>query len=136
MKGDFPMNKKTLFVLWGILFILCAGLGFIPAPAGAMKGLMTALSVLFFLPPALLLYRADRETAMLIRNLSLLSLGVTLVTLILNFVMAVSSEFLGNVLHYILVIVSSPMVCSGHWAMSLFLWACLLMVSRSLLKKK
>ena len=123
------MNKKTLFVLWGVLFILCAGLGFIPAPAGALKGLMTALSVLFFLPPALLLWKTDRETAILIRNLSLLSLGVTLVTLILNFVLAVSSEFLGTVLHYVLVVVSAPMICSGYWVLSLFLWACLLMAS-------
>ena len=128
------MNKKTIFTLWGVLFILCAGFGFVPAPAGAMKGLMTTLSVLFFLPPVWLLYRADRETALLIRNLSLLSLGITLVTLILNFVLAVSSEFLGNVLHYILVIVSTPMICSGYWVLSLFLWACLLMVSLS--KKK
>ena len=123
------MNKKTLFVLWGVFFLLCAGLGFIPEPQGAGKMLMTALSVLFFLPPAWLLWQADRETAQLIRNLSLLSLGVTVVTLILNFVLAVSSEFLGNVLHYILVIVSAPMICSGYWVLSLFLWACLLMVS-------
>ena len=123
------MNKKTIFILWGMLFILCAGFGFVPAPAGAMKGLMTTLSILFFLPPVWLLYQADRETALLIRNLSLLSLGITLVTLILNFVLAVSSEFLGNVLHYILVIVSVPMICSGYWVLSLFLWACLLMVS-------
>jgi hypothetical protein len=130
------MNKKTLFVLWGILFILCAGLGFIPASAGAAKGLMTTLSVLFFLPPALLLWQSDRETAMLIRNLSVLSLGVTMLTLILNFVMAVSSEFLGTVLHYILVIVSAPMICSGYWVLSLFLWACLLMVSLKKTGKK
>ena len=123
------MNKKTHFALWGVLFVLCAVLGFIPEPQGFLKGLMTALSVLFFLPPFLLLYRSDRETAMLIRNLSLLSLGVTLVTLILNFVLAVSSEFLGNVLHYILVVVSAPMICSSYWVLSLFLWACLLMVS-------
>ena len=43
-------------------------------------------------------------------------------------------KLLGLVLHYVLTIVSSPMICSGHWAMSLFLWACLLMVSLS--KKK
>ena len=35
----------------------------------------------------------------------------------------------------VLIVVSSPMVCSGYWALSLFLWACLLMVSHSLLKK-
>ena len=123
------MNKKTLLVLWGVLFVLCAGLGFIPEPQGFLKGLMTALAVLFFLPPAWLLYRGDRETVLLIRNLSALSLGVTLVTLILNFVLAVSSEFLGNVLHYVLVVVSAPMICSGYWVLSLFLWACLLMAS-------
>ena len=123
------MNKKTLFALWGVLFILCAGFGFIPEPQGFLKGLMTALAVLFFLPPVWLLYRGDRETVLLIRNLSALSLGVTLVTLILNFVLAVSSEFLGTVLHYVLVVVSAPMICSGYWVLSLFLWACLLMAS-------
>ena len=130
------MNKKVLYTLWGVLFLLCAGLGFLPEPRGVLKGLMTALSVLFFLPPALLLYRADRNTSCLIRNLSALSLGVTLVTLILNFVLAVGSEFLGNVLHYILVIVSAPMICSGYWVLSLFLWACLLMGSLKKLQKK
>jgi len=130
------MNKKVLFVLWGVLFLLCAGLGFLPEPRGVLKGLMTALSVLFFLPPALLLYRADRNTSCLIRNLSALSLGVTLVTLILNFVLAVGSELLGNVLHYILVIVSAPMICSGYWVLSLFLWACLLMGSLKKLQIK
>ena len=130
------MNKKTLFALWGVLFILCAGLGFIPEPQGFLKGLMTALAVLFFLPPVWLLHRDDRETVLLIRNLSALSLGVTLVTLILNFVLAVSSETLGNILHYILVVVSAPMVASGYWVLSLFLWACVLMVSLKMLKKK
>ena len=130
------MNKKTFFILWGALFILCAALGFLPEPGGVGKSAMTAASLLFFLPPFLLLYRADRDTALLIRNLSALSLGVTLVTLILNFVLAVSSETLGNILHSILVVVSAPMVASGYWVLSLFLWACVLMVSLKMLKKK
>lgn len=127
------MSKKVLFALWGGLFILCAGLGFIPEPVGILKGILTATSVAFFLPPALLLYRAgkenDRDTIVLIRNLSALSLGITLVTLVGNFVLAVSSETLGNILYYVLIVVSSPMICSGYWVMSLFLWACLLMGS-------
>ena len=36
---------------------------------------------------------------------------------------------LGDILHGLLVVVSSPMICSGHWAMSLFFWACLLISS-------
>ena len=126
------MNHKILFPLWGILFILCAGLGFLPES----NGWMTALSVLFFLPPAVLLYQKEKNAVLLVRNLSALSLGLTAVVLSLNFMLAVSSETLGNVLHYILVIVSAPMVCCGCWVLSLFLWACLLMGSLGILKKK
>ena len=125
------MNKKSLFALWGVLFILTAVLVFFPAGWWS-----TAISVLFFLPPALLLYRGDRNTAQLIRNLSALSLGVTLLVLILNFVLAVSSETLGNLLHIVLTIVSAPMMASGYWVLSLFLWACLLMASLKKLKIK
>ena len=124
------MNRKILFALWAALFVLCAGLGFLPETSGWM----TALSVLFFLPPALLLYQGERDTVLLVRNLSLLSLSVTLVTLILNFVLAVSTEKLGNILHCVLVVVSAPMICSGYWVLSLFLWACLLMGSLKRLK--
>ena len=129
------MNQKILFTLWACLFILCAGLGFIPEPEGTLSVLMTLFSLLFFLPPAWLLYRGETADAKLIRNLSALSLGLSLALLILNFLTALRSEFLGMVLHYVLTIVSAPMICSGHWAMSLFLWACLLMGSLKMLKK-
>ena len=127
------MNKKLLYALWGSLFILCAGLGFIQEPEDKLQLLLTTVSVLFFIPPTLLLWNAGKQRDFhirkLIRNLSALSLGLTLVLLVLNFLTAMQSEFLGQVLHYILVIVSSPMICSGHWALSLFLWACLLTAS-------
>ena len=133
------MNKKLLYLLWAGLFILCACCGFIPRPEGSPALLMTLCALLFFLPPGLLLWdsgrRQDVHTLKLIRNLSALSLGLTLVLLVLNFLTVLRSEFLGSVLHYILVIVSSPMICSGHWAMSLFLWACLLMASVRQLKR-
>ena len=133
------MKRNLLYALWGVLFILCAGLGFIPEPEGALGLLLTLCALVFFLPAALLLYQAgkkqDVRTLLLIRNLSALSLGLTLLLLILNFFTAFSSEFLGQVMHCVLVIVSSPMVCSGHWAMSLFFWACLLTVSRKMLKR-
>ena len=124
------MNKKLLYMLWAGLFVLCAGLGFIPEPEGAFKIALTCISLVFFVPPAWLLYRGDMSDAKLVCNLSALSLGLTLILLVLNFLTALQSDFLGQVLHYTLVIVSSPMICSGHWAMSLFLWACLLIASR------
>ena len=123
------MNKKALFVLWGVLFLLTAGLGYLPEAKGILRGVMTALSLLFFLPPALLLLQKDRETMLLVRNLSALSLGLTMATLILNFVLAVSSEKLGTVLHYVLVVISAPMICS-RYSYRLYTASCLLGCSR------
>ena len=127
------MKSQFLYALWGALFILCAGLGFIPDPAGALRVLLTGLSILFFLPPALLVWKGrrekDRQTLMLVRNLSIVSLGLSVGLIIANFLMAFRSELLGDILHGVLVVVSSPMICSGHWAMSLFFWACLLISS-------
>ena len=133
------MSNKTLYSLWGIMFIICAALGFIPQPGSGAQAVFTALSLLFFLPPGTLLYRAqknhDRYSMQLIRNLSLASLLLTLTLLVLNVVCAMRSEVLGNMLHGLLVILSCPMVCSGYWVLSLFLWACLLMASLKFLKK-
>ena len=127
------MKNNILYVLWAILFTLCAALGFLPDPTGAAAVLLTVLSVAHFVPPAVLLYRAskadDRHTLSLIRNLSALSLLLTLLFLILNFLSALSSELVGTILYYILIIVSSPMIASGYWFTSLFLWACLLMTA-------
>lgn len=134
------MNKKFLYALWGGMFIICGGLGFIPEPAGALGAVLTVLSLGFFLPPALLVWGAarekDRYVLLLVRNLSALSLGLTLALLVLNFISALASEALGSVLYGILVIVSSPMIACGHWALSLFLWACLLMASTKYLRKQ
>ena len=133
------MIRKLLFALWAVLFSLCAGLGFIPEPEGLMTAVLTGISILSFLPRWILLYRAVKSGSiadiLLIRNLSALSLGMTLAALIANFITAFASETIGQILYYILIIVSSPMVCSGHWAMRLFLWACLLMVSLKQLRR-
>lgn len=127
------MKNQFLYALWGALFILCAGLGFIPEPAGALSALLTGLSILFFLPPAVLVWKGrrekDRQGLMLVRNLSIVSLGLSATLIIANFLVAFRSELLGDILHGVLVVVSSPMICSGHWAMSLFFWACLLIAS-------
>ena len=127
------MKNRFLYALWGALFILCAGLGFIPEPAGALRALLTALSILFFLPPALLIWKARREknraALSLVRSLSIASLSLSAGLIIANFLTAFRSELLGDILHGMLVVVSSPMICSGHWAMSLFFWARLLIAS-------
>ena len=127
------MKSQFLYALWGALFILCAGLGFIPEPAGVLRVLLTGLSILFFLPPAVLVWKGrrekDRMALSLVRNLSIASLSLSVLLIIANFLTVFRSELLGDILHGVLVVVSSPMICSGHWAMSLFFWACLLIGS-------
>ncbi len=134
------MNKKVLFALWGGLFIVCAGLGFIPQPGQILQGVMTALAVMFFLPGAALLAMGrktgDRKLVTVIRNLSAASLGLTVAALVLNFVCFTAPQAVGDGLYAVLVVVSSPMICGGYWLLSLFCWACLLVVGQDTLKKK
>lgn len=127
------MKNKSLLAIWGIFYIICAGLGFIPEPEGAVRIFLTAISVLFFVPPAILLFDAfssrDKKTIRLIRLLSALSLALTLVLLTANFLAALGASWLGTLLHILLVIGSAPMLCSNYWVLSLFLWAVLLVAS-------
>lgn len=124
------MKKNSLLAAWGILFIICAGLGFIPSAQGAVRIFLTMVSLLFFVPPFLLLLEArknhDKECLKLLRLFSALSLGLTVLLMIGNILAAVRSENLGIFLHVLLTIVSAPMMASNLWALSLFLWACLL----------
>ena len=132
------MKSKTLFILWGGLFVLCAALGFVNTESVAAQVLMTTLSIAFFIPAALLLYKCkesgNRSIALLVRNFSAASLLLTAVLLIANFLSVLAPAWLGNMLHIILVIVSAPMICSGYWVLSLFLWACLMIYAIKLLK--
>ena len=134
------MKKQYLFALWGGLFTLCAVLGFISNPGNALQILMTLLSIAFFVPGGLLLWLSaksgDRDTVLLIRNLSTASLILTALLIVANFFSALGSALVGNILYNILIVVSSPMVCSGYWALSLFLWACLMIASIRILKAK
>ena len=134
------MSKKTWYILWAALYAACTGLSCVPDPEGVVSGLLVTAALLFFLPPAVLLYRAiPREqwgTVRLIRYLSIASLGLTFLLLILNLLSVGFSDTAGTVLHAALIMVSTPMVCMQSWAVSLFLWAVLLMVTLKYRKKK
>lgn len=127
------MKKSTLLLLWGICYIICAGLGFIPEPQGIVRAMLFLASLLFFLPPAVLLHhgrtQGDRQAVLLVRGMSAASLGLTVIGLCANILSALSTGSLGNALHILLGIVSAPMFCSNFWAVPLFLWAVLLIVS-------
>ena len=133
------MSNTVLYALWGGLYAICGGLGFITAPEAALRLLMILLSVALFVPPFVLNRRAaakdDRRTLALIRNLSGIWLILTGVLLVANIGSVLASETLGNVLHGLLTIVSSPLVCCDSWALSIFLWACVFFDAKNKLKK-
>lgn len=122
------MKKTSLYTIWGVLYIICAGLGFIQEPQGILRGMMIGMALLFFVPPILLLAGSagDPRTRRRICCLSAISLGVTLVLILANILAAFGGEGLGVALHVALVICSAPMFCGIYWILSLFLWAALL----------
>ena len=127
-------NKYILAAIWAGMFILCAVLGFLPPQEGANRYLLAGFAVLFFLPPGLMVWQAkkksDRKTLRLVRRISLICLGLTTVTLVGNFLSVLAStELVGTLLHWLLALVSVPMLCSNAWILSLFGWACLLFAS-------
>ena len=135
------MDKGILKALWVGMYILCGVLGFLPPQEGFSYWMLIFLSLAFFAPPALILWQAKKEKnyreIRLVRNLSLLSLGLTLVVMVANFLSIWSTSLvLGDVLYWVLNLVSVPMLCSQNWVVSLFFWACLLMSSLSLNRKK
>ena len=130
--------KKILYGSWLALYGLCAGLAHIAEPTARQSTAHTLLSILFFVPAAILLIRAlrqtDAKTLKTLRIISLCSLGLTLLLLIANVSSMLAGEVLGNILYELLIFASVPMICSRHWVISLFLWACLLILT--LPKKK
>lgn len=133
------MTRKKLLLLWAAMYILCAGLGFIPGFAGELsagvRGILGVLAVLFFLPPALLLHSGEKESILFVRNAAALSLGLTVVVLLASMALTMAGDWVGVLLHVVLILVSTPMICGSYWVLSLFLWACLLIGGMSALKK-
>ncbi len=133
-------NSKKYWILWAVAYGICTVCGFFPVAPGAVSGLFVLLSLGFFVPPAFLIYEAVQnkwpKTLRIIRNLSLISLALTLVTILLNFVSIQASEEWGLVLYWLLILVSTPMICSQVWVLGLFGWAMLLFTCLTYLKKK
>lgn len=133
------MTKKgKLYVAWGIMYVICTILGFINTDNGLLQAIFALVSMGFFLPGGILLYEAvgekDKKTICTVRYLSIASLSLTVLTLIGNVLTLPASEAVGDRMYGLLIVVSTPMISSQAWAISLFLWACLLM--GSFIKKK
>ena len=133
-------NTKNLWIIWAVAYVICTLCAFFPASDDAASGLALLLSLGFFVPPGVLIYKGVKKKwpkiLRVIRNLSILSLSLTLVTILLNFLSFQASEAWGLVLYWLLILVSTPMICSQVWVVGLFGWAMLLFTSLTCLKKK
>ena len=127
------MKSKSIYPVWGIMYVLCCALGFLTQRSKGLDVALTVLSVLFFVPGIIIMVNAyiqnDKKELKRLRLISLCSLVLTLTVLAITFATARGSVKLGNVLQNILGVVSVPMFCSKIWALSLFLWACLFIAS-------
>jgi hypothetical protein len=125
------MKDRMLWLCWLYLFILTAALGFIPERNLLVTVLLSLACGAFFVPGGMLLYRAvkrgSRKQLNRIMLLSGLSLLLTTLLIVANMLTVLSSsELLGKVMNAVLVVLSAPMYCAPYYAISLFLWACLL----------
>ena len=133
------MKTRILYGIWLWLYLLCAALGHIQNPTAGQQAALTCLSVIFFVPGFLLLLEGwkqkSKKACRLLFSISLSSLVLTAIMLLANLFSVTGSETLGDVMYVMLIWLSSPMICSGYWFLSLFLWATLLF-SANLCKKK
>ena len=127
------MKTKSLWLAWCVMYVLCTLLAFLPSPTGFLRLLLLLLALAFFVPGGMLVFYGlkenNRKTLRQLRMVSILSLGLTLAALVGNFLTVLASDAVGTALYVLLVLVSTPMVCSSLWILSLFLWACLLMAT-------
>lgn len=129
------MKDKQLYLYWLYLFIICAALGFIQNRDPFGVALLTLAGIASFAPPAVLVYRdiraGERKHLGRIAVISLVSLVATTALFIVYWLaLTVSgSDMVANIAYAALTILSVPMMCVAFPAVSLFLWASLLMVS-------
>ena len=127
------MKKSIIYTLWGVLYAICVGLSFVAATDTYGRVLLNITGILFFLPPGYLLWQAnkkkDKKTIRFLRILSICVLVLAMVLICLNFASANWSVQTGLTLYVMLVMFAAPIGCVQSWALGLFLWACVLMVT-------
>ena len=134
------MKYKYLYMMWALMYLLCAGLGFISHPQGISYWLLFFISAVFFVPPFWILIQAlrqgNRRQVKAVLAISIAWLGLTLCLLVANFLSVASSQAVGMAMYYLLTVLSSPMICSQIWIVPMFCFGCLFTASWQYLRKK
>lgn len=129
------VRYKPLYLAWGGAFVLTAVLGLLFPGAQDPVGLffLRFASVVFFLPPWLILAKARAEKALfhirLLRYLALASLVLTMVLFCAGILAGPDSQTLGDLIHVIMSIACAPLICSNLYVLPMFLWATVLVAS-------
>ena len=133
------MKTKNLWLIWGIYYIVCLGLAFIPQPQDFLYGLLMCIGLGFFIPGGMLLYRAvkthEKKTLRQIRAISLFSMVAAVVLFILTVLASVAPQILGDFLQFLMILCCAPMICGQVWVLILFGWACFWLICLQQLKK-
>lgn len=133
------MKNKYLYIIWAGMYLLCAVLGFLPEPEGAVYWLLFFIGMMFFIPPGVILWQAvkagDKRNVRAIRTISILWLCVMLVLLVANLMSVGATQAVGTALYYMLIVLASPMICCQIWVAATFGFGCLLTASLQYLRK-
>ena len=122
------MKNTVLSYIWGGLWLVCALFGFLPNPQGALEVFLFIVSLLFFVPPGWLLINAlwEKNGTLLLwlRRISGGVLAAAFGLLMASILALAAPSWVGTLLHILLNVLCAPLVSGGHYALSLFLWAC------------
>lgn len=129
------MKKNTsLYIVWAVLYCACVGFSFASPTNAGGKAFLVILSLGFFVPPYILLFQAKKqENRKVIKTLRWISVGVLVMSallLALNILSVKFSADAGLTMYVLLAMFAPPLACGQQWALGLFLWACLMMLTR------
>ena len=128
------MKKNTgLCILWVVLYCACVGFSFVSNRNLGGKIFLIGLNLMFFVPPFVLAFRAlkeeNRKALKTLRWICISVLVLATVTLVLNIVAVKFSATVGLVMYILFAVLAPPLACANQWALSLFLWACVMMLT-------
>lgn len=128
------MKKNTVvYIVWAVLYCACVGFSFVKPSNGGGEAFLVALSIAFFVPAYILAFQAKKqENRKVLKTLRWISIGVlamAMVLLALNILSVKFSAQTGLLLYVMLAMFAPPLACAEQWALSLFLWAVLMMLT-------
>ena len=127
------MKKTVLYSIWGVLYCACVGFSFVSPTNAGGKAFLVILSLGFFVPPYILLFQAKKqENRKVIKTLRWISISVLVLAMILLALNILSVKFsaqTGLLVFVMLAMLAPPLACAQQFALCLFLWACLMMLT-------